>query len=235
MRRLLSYFNLVVSTIILTPPALLVSFFDKRGEQVHRIARFWAALYLKAGGINVSLEGADHLPPAPFILMCNHQSALDIFALLAALPLCFKFVAKRELFFIPLVGWGMKRAGYISINRGHPRKALKSIEKAAQKIREGANILIFPEGTRSLNGELLPFMKGGFSLALKAGVPVVPVCIVGTAHLQPKGYHVPKDGGTVSILIGEPVHFLNKKPTQRNEVLEKVQTAIERLKSCRLK
>ena len=233
MRRIVSFLNLVVSTVVLSLVALLISLFDKKGEAVHRIVRFWAGLYLKAGGINVSLEGLEHLPPTPFILMCNHQSALDIYVLLAALPFSFKFVAKRELFLIPFFGWAMKRAGYISIDRDHPRKALKAIEEAARKIRGGANILIFPEGTRSRNGELLPFMKGGFSLALKAGVPVVPVCLVNTARLQPLGNHVPREAGDVSVLIGEHVCLLGKKPTQRGEVMEQVQAAIERLRLCR--
>jgi 1-acyl-sn-glycerol-3-phosphate acyltransferase len=232
MRRIFSFLSLVVNTVLFSLIALLISPFDRKGETIHRIARFWANLYVRAGGVTVSVEGLHRLPPAPFILMSNHQSALDVFVLLAALPLSYKFVAKRELFLIPFFGWGMKMAGYISIDRDHPRKALKAINEAARRIREGMNILIFPEGTRSRDGNLLPFMKGGFSLALKAGVPVVPLCIVGTAALQPMGRHVPQQAGTVSILVGDPVSLQGKKPTQRGEVMEQVQIAIEGLRSC---
>ena len=115
--------------------------------------------------------------------MSNHQSALDISVLLSHLPVPFKFVAKRELFRIPVFGRAIKKAGYINIDRDNPREALKAIEEAVARIRGGTSVLIFPEGTRSRDGNLLPFMKGAFSLATRAGVPVVPLAVIGTNPL----------------------------------------------------
>ena len=148
MRRVLSFFNLVVTTIVLSTVALCVAPFDRGGETAHKLACFWAHIYLRIAGIKVSLTGAEKVAAPPYIFMCNHQSALDIHVLLAYLPCSFKFIAKKSLFLIPFIGWTMKRAGYISLDRENPRKALKAMDEAAERIQDGANILVFPEGTR---------------------------------------------------------------------------------------
>ncbi len=197
--------------------------------KVHKIGRFWAALHLKISGIKVSLDGLENIRQPPYILMCNHQSALDIYSLLSSLPLSFKWIAKRQLFLIPFIGWAMKRAGYISIDRENPREALKAIEDAARKIRDGMNIIIFPEGTRSKDGVLLPFKKGVFSLALRAGVPILPVGIYGTSRLQPKGSFIPNKKGVIYINIGRPVATSDRGRAAKTDVMNEVRTEIERL------
>jgi len=229
MRKALSFLNLIFTTIFLSMVALVVSPFDSKGEAIHRIARLWGSIHLRIGGINVSLEGLEGITKPPYIFMCNHQSALDIFALLSALPLSFKWIAKRELFFIPFFGWTMKRAGYISLDRKNPREALKAIDEAARKIKEGMNIIIFPEGTRSKDGSLLPFKKGGFSLALHARVPIVPVGIWGTSRLQPKGSFIPKEKGIIYIRIGEPMHIEEESRSAKTKIMLEVRRHIERL------
>lgn len=232
MRRALCLLDLVVTTVLLSLVALLVSPFDGKGEQIHRIARLWARLYMRAAGIQVHLRGLEHVSGTPCIFMSNHQSALDIYTLLAALPYSFKFIAKQELFRIPFFGWAIRRAGYISIDRDHPREALKAMDEAARKIREGTNILMFPEGTRSPDGELLPFMKGGFSLAMKASVPVVPVAVRGTSLLQPLGSIVPRRGGIVSVSLGDPVLITSKGSSARTDLMDRIRSAIEGLMTC---
>lgn len=229
MRKALLLINLIIWTIFLSVIALIVSIFDSRGEKVHAIGRFWASLHLKACGIKVTLDGIDNIKRPPYIFMCNHQSALDIYALLSSLPLSFKWIAKRQLFVIPFIGWAMKRAGYISLDRENPREALKAIEDAAHKIREGLNIIIFPEGTRSKDGVLLPFKKGGFSLALRAGVPIIPVGIVGTSNLQPKGSFIPRQKGVIFINIGNEIDIADKGKSAKTEVMNEVRAQIERL------
>ena len=171
------------------------------------------------------------MPEPPFLLMSNHQSALDIFALLSGLPVSFKFIAKRELFRIPVFGWAMKRAGYISIDRNNPREALKAIEESARKIKDGTAVLIFPEGHRSRNGRLQPFMKGGFSLASRAGVPVVPLAITGSFAVQPKGSIIspPERKGRVTIRVGKPVVVEGKGLSYKAELMGEVRASIERL------
>jgi 1-acyl-sn-glycerol-3-phosphate acyltransferase len=219
----------VVSAIYLSIIALIVSLFDRKGERVHRVGRFWTTMHLKVSGITVLIDGLDNIQKPPYIFMCNHQSALDIYSLQSFLPLSFKWIAKRQLFFVPFVGWAMKAAKYISLDRENPREALKAIEDAARKIREGMNIVIFPEGTRSMDGALLPFKKGGFSLALRAGVPIVPVGIFGTNRLQPKGSFIPKEKGVVYIHIGKAIAIADKGRSAKTEVMNEVRAEIQRL------
>lgn len=228
MRRAFSFLNLIFTTIFLSVVALVVSPFDGKGDVIHGIARLWASIYLKISGIRVSLEGLENITSPPYIFMCNHQSALDIFSLLSALPMSFKWIAKRELFFIPFFGWAIKRGGHVSLDRKNPREALKAIDEAARKIKGGMNIVIFPEGTRSKDGNLLPFKKGGFSLALRARVPVVPVGIRGTSRLQPKGSFIPKEKGIIYIRIGEPMH-IEESPVAKTKVMLEVRRHIEKL------
>lgn len=234
MRRAFSFLSLVVTTLSLATIALFVVPFDSKGERVHRIARLWASLNLRAPGVAVSLEGAGNLPERPFLLMSNHQSALDIFVLLAALPFSFKFIAKRQLFLIPFLGWAMRWAGYISIDRDNPREALKAIEEAVGKIRGGSPVLIFPEGTRGTKGRdegLLPFQKGAFSLASRAEVPVVPLAIIGSYALQPSGNILspPRRPGHVVIRVGEPILVKGKGVSYKTGLMEEVRDAMQKL------
>jgi 1-acyl-sn-glycerol-3-phosphate acyltransferase len=230
MRRTLSYLSLFCTTLFLCFIAYLaMPFFDQKEERVHRMARFWALIYLKIAGVKVSFHGRRHVSKPPYILMSNHQSALDIMSLLNGLPVSFKFVAKQELFGIPVFGWALKRAGYVSLDRKNPRQALKDMELAAEKIRNGSSLVIFPEGTRSLDGQLLPFKKGAFSLAMKAGVPIIPLGIKGTALLQPEGYNVPIKKGSVTIIAGEPIEVNGKGTSYKDALAERVRAEIERL------
>jgi len=229
MRKALSSLNLLFTTIFLSVIALIISPFDSRGKLIHGIARFWATTHIRIGGIKVVTSGLDNITTPPYIFMCNHQSALDIYCLYFSLPLSFRWIAKRQLFLIPFFGWALKRGGHISIDRENPREALKAIDEAARKIRDGMNIIIFPEGTRSRDGSLLPFKKGGFSLALRAMVPIVPVGIVGTSTLQPKGSFIPKRKGVIYIHIGEPIPLEGMSRSAKGEVMNSVRASIERL------
>jgi len=232
MRRAIASICLVFNTIFLSCVALTVSLFDKSGEATHRIGRFWAALHLKISGVKVVMTGLEHLSGPPYVFMCNHQSSLDIYTLLACLPVSFRWIAKRQLFKIPFIGWTMGRAGYISIDRENPREALKAMEAAARKIRAGTSIIIFPEGTRSLDGILLPFKKGGFSLALRAMVPIAPIGIYGTSQLQPKGSFIPKQKGVIYINIGEPIILEGLDRSAKTKVMDDVRECIEGLMVC---
>ncbi len=229
MSKILIIVEYVVVTIILSAIALLISLFDKQGRALHRMAQFWAKIHLMTSGIQVSVIGLENISSPPYIFMCNHQSALDIFSLLNGLPVQFKWIAKRELFYIPFLGWAMKRAGYISLDRKHPREAIKAMDDAAKKIREGTNIIIFPEGTRSKDGHLLPFKKGGFSLALRAKVPIVPVGISGSNRLQPKGSFIPNQKGVIYLRIGKPVETAQGSRSAKTEIMMTVRQAIEGL------
>ena len=220
---------LVASTVILSFFALFIALFGDRQETIHRLARLWARMYLAVAGIEVRVAGLERVMSPPYVFMCNHQSALDIYALLARLPVSFKWIAKRQLFAIPVFGWAIRKAGYISIDRENAEEALKAIEEASRRIREGANIIIFPEGTRSADGGLLPFKKGGFTLALRAMVPIVPLCIYGSSRLQPKGGSLPRKKGVIYIEIGDPMALEGMDRSQKTRVMDDVRASIEAL------
>jgi 1-acyl-sn-glycerol-3-phosphate acyltransferase len=156
-------------------------------DYLHNYARLWARIGLSLAGVRLKVSGREHLRAgAPVIYMSNHASNFDILALFAGLPGQFRWLAKEELFRIPLFGLAMRRAGYIPLDRSDRKKALHSMTEAAKRIRGGASVVIFPEGTRSADGILQFFKKGGFLIALKAGVPVQPVAISGSFAIMPK-------------------------------------------------
>lgn len=229
MRKVFCLISLVLTTVALSLVAIALSVFNTQERNIHRLARMWARFHLRMCGITIRTEGLEHITAPPYIFMSNHQSALDIFALLSSLPLSFKWVAKRELFRIPFLGWGMKRAGYVSIDRNHPREALKAVDSAARKITEGMTIIIFPEGTRSHDGRLLPFKKGVFSLARRAPVPLVPVGIRGSHTLQPKGAFLPRGKGVIYIRIGEPLTPSGESKPAKTDLMLEVRERIQRL------
>ncbi len=233
MRRLLSFLNLVFTTVFFSIIALILYPFDRKGGKINKLGRLWAIVHLKVCGIKVSLEGLENISEPPYIFMCNHQSELDIFALLSSLRLSVKWVAKKELFFMPFLGWLLKSGRNISLDRENPREALKAMNEAAQKIRDGMNIIIFPEGTWSKDSTLLPFKKGGFFLALRAGVPIIPIGIEGTGKLQPEGCFVPREKGLIHITIGEPVYTKKEGYFTKTQLMLEVRSRIERLIGCR--
>jgi len=178
----------VVVTFVLGIVVILVALFSRTGNFPHLIARAWARSILIVAGTPVRVEGIDNLKiDGSVILMPNHQSNFDIPVLLGCLPVQFRWLAKAELFTIPIFGRGMRGCGYISIDRSNRKSAFRSLAEAAQKIRNGVSVLIFPEGTRSRDGEIQPFKKGGFVLSVDAGVVIIPIVISGTRRVMPKG------------------------------------------------
>lgn len=196
-----------VLTIALSIVALLLISSRRRGasDTVQALAGEWARLTCRLSGVRVSVEGRENLDHAgPYIFAANHQSQFDIFALQGYLGFDFRWMAKKELFRVPIFGAGMLAAGYIPVDRSRGRQAMKSLIEAAGRISDGTSVVIFPEGTRSRDGNLHDFKSGAMVLAIKAGVPIVPVAIVGTYHVLPKGRLLAQPGEVV-IRIGTPV------------------------------
>jgi len=182
------YIWTVVATIVIGSMCIGVSFFDRRGNRGHLLARFWARSILFVSGVPVTVRGLERIDPAgPYIFMCNHQSNFDIPVLLGRFEVQFRWLAKAELFNIPLFGRAMRSVGYISIDRSNRTSAIESLASAAVTIRKGASVMIFPEGTRSRDGRIKSFKKGGFVLSVDAQVPIVPLIITGTFPIMPKG------------------------------------------------
>lgn len=181
------------------------SFFDARGRWQHGCAWLWSWLVVNTSRIRVRVEGLENLDPNRTVIFCsNHPSAMDIPILFLHLPVQFRFLAKRSLFRLPFLGWHLRRSGHIAVDRGRPREALKSFDRAAQRIKEGRSVVTFPEGRRNRAPHMLPFKSGSFYLAILSGVPVVPVTLNGTREvLKPDSYHIRP--GQVEVIIHKPI------------------------------
>jgi 1-acyl-sn-glycerol-3-phosphate acyltransferase len=218
---------IALHTLIFSLWGIILSIFNKEGRWVHRYCAVpWAKTILFICGVRVEVRGLENVKAnSPRIYMSNHQSYFDIFTLLAGLPVDFKFILKQELMKIPLLGWAMKGARYISIDREDGRKAIISMNKAAERIRNGASVLIFPEGTRSEDGVVGEFKKGGFLLALKSGCDIVPVAIDGSRNIVPKGSRK-VNKGTIFFNIGKPIPVVECSKREMNQLMEKVRDEV---------
>lgn len=174
-------------TVVMGTLSLSVSFSDPRGRRQHACAQVWSRLIARTVGARVRVHGAEHLEPnASYVFLSTHQSYMDIPVMLGYLPAQLRIAAKKEVFRIPFLGWHMRRAGHISIDRGSTTDAVESLRRASGGIRDGVSAFLYPEGTRTRDGALQPFKKGGFKLAIQAGAPIVPVTITGTRQLLPR-------------------------------------------------
>jgi 1-acyl-sn-glycerol-3-phosphate acyltransferase len=183
---------------------LIVGVFEPRRRLLQGIIRSWARLVLLCAGVRVRVEGRENLPSGPAIYAANHVSALDIPLLFACLPVDFRIIHKKSLYWAPVIGGYLYFGGHIGVDRVNPFKAKQSLKRAAQRIREGLSVAVFPEGTRSRDGRLQPFKRGSFVLAQDAGVPVVPVSLIGVKALVPRGL-VRARPGRVTLRIHAPV------------------------------
>jgi len=200
------------------------------GGVYDRAAKRWARNALWAAGVPYRVVGLEAVAvDRPFVIASNPQSWFDIFLLAAALPGSLRFVAKKELARVPLLGRAMRHAGHIFIDRQNRQAAFGAYEEAAAAIREGISAVVFPEGTRSRTGELLPFKKGPFVLAIAAGVPLVPAYCAGTFTLLPKGSWRIRPH-PVALLFGRPIPTEGLRYEDRERLMEQTRRAIEQLR-----
>lgn len=225
---------IILATVGFGIVSLAVSFFDKTGIAQAALARAWARTLLAASGVRVKVEGAHHIESSgSYVFISNHLSYMDTPVALAKIPVQFRFLAKRGLFKIPLLGHHLSSAGHVPVPRGDPRAAVKTMAHAAEIMREkGTSLLIFPEGGRSHNGVLRPFREGGAYIAIKAGVPLVPLVMIGTRNVLPFGAGVVTSGEVIlRVLPPIPTGDLNLKDRgQITAILrEKISAELDRV------
>ena len=175
-------------TVVMFPiVAVVMAVSLSRSAAMYWVKNIWSGVLVWASGAKLHITGREKVPTnTPIIFVANHQSTLDIPAIFISIPGDFRAVAKKSLKYVPFLGWYLSLGGFILIDRGNHREALISLDKAAARIRNGTSVLMFTEGTRSADGRILPFKKGPFALAMKAGVPICPVVIEGSGKVMPK-------------------------------------------------
>lgn len=227
-----------LSTILWATVSILGSLVSGSGRLQHFCMRRWSKDNLWLSRARVEIEGLDNIAPVrPQILVANHSGLHDILSLAAHLPIQFRWIAKKSLFRVPFMGWHMRRSGYIAIDRENPRDAAKSIMDAAGVIRNGVNAIAFPEGTRSRTGSLGDFHSGAFSLALRTGVPLVPITLDGSYRvIAPKTLQV-NPGTVIRIKVDRPIdlssYLRGEKRKLMEEVFQMMSRSLEELRSRR--
>ena len=173
-------------TIVMGSLSLALSFFDPTGARQHWCARVWSRMITRTVAAPVRVYGAEHVTPGvSYVFLSTHQSYIDISTVLGYIPAQLRIAAKKSVFQIPFLGWHMRRAGHIPIDRASTQNAVANMRHAALHVRNGVCAFIFPEGTRSRDGFLHPFKKGGFKLAIQAGAPIIPVTIINSRAVLP--------------------------------------------------
>jgi 1-acyl-sn-glycerol-3-phosphate acyltransferase len=220
----------LVNTILSGLIGAILGFIPPRGDWAVRAARVWARLVLLGGFVRQVTDGRERVPrDTPVVFMSNHESWLDIPALIAAIPVQVRFLAKKSLFSWPFFGWAIASMGFIPVDRENRRTAIRSFEDAAARIRAGRSVLIFPEETRSVDGNLLPFQRGGFLIALKAGIPIVPVGLNGPRRCLPKHSYFLRPG-TITVRFGDPIPTAGHGVTDKGQLMAEVRRVIEELR-----
>ena len=213
----------VLATAVLTSIASLAGLV--RPGAVQALSRVWSRLLLRLFRVDVLTQGQEHMPWGPAVYAANHSSSLDILVVLAHLPADVRIIYKRSLSLVPLLGWSIAVGGHIPIDRSNPFRARRSLRNAAERIRAGTSVLVFPEGTRSPDGSVRHFKRGSFSLALEAGVPVVPVSLVGVKLLVPRGLTSLRPG-RITLRVHPAIPVSGRSKDEAEALAEKTRLAV---------
>ncbi len=228
-----------LSTAFWATVSITASLFSGTGRVQHYCMKRWSRDNLWLSRARVRIEGFENIDRSrPQVFVANHSGLHDILSLSANLPIQFRWVAKKSLFTVPFMGWHMGRSGYIPIDRGNPRAAARSIIEAAKIIRGGVHAIAFPEGTRSRTGDLGMFRSGAFALALRTGVPLVPITLEGSYRvIMPKTLQV-NPGCVIRIKVGKPIDLSSYAHGDKHRLMEDVfeimSRALEELRSQRM-
>ncbi len=223
LRKSLFFPRTIASTVAYSITVSGVSFASP--QLAYEMARSYSRKVLDYANARVNIEGEEHLPPGPVVLVANHQSLLDVPALITSIPYPLYFVAKKELQYMPFFGWALKAMGHVLIDRSNRQQATASINRAADRIRNGLSVMVFAEGTRSATGQVAPFKKGAFVLAIKAGVPVLPVSISGSLDILPVGA-LAANPGTIHLKIHPPIATTGYRLDAKEDLVRKVEAVV---------
>ncbi len=219
--------SLILNTLVLSLAIIVTSLFDKKGNLVHYIGKFWSLLNLYLSGARVAIRGKEKIEKGrTYIVMSNHQSLFDVWALIGKLPLQLRWTINSKVKRMPIFGYALERMGHIYVGKGKRKDTVLSLEVAVRKIREGTSVVIFPEGTRSKDGRLQKFHKGGAIIAIRSGVPILPVTINGSRFVLPKGT-LALMPGKIQIVVGELIDPGTFDEDKKDELMEVVKSAIQ--------
>jgi 1-acyl-sn-glycerol-3-phosphate acyltransferase len=213
-------------TVIMGSLSLTLSLYDPGGRRQHWCARNWCRMIARTAGASVRVHGAEHIhADTSYVFLSTHQSYMDIPAMLGYLPAQLRIAAKKSLFRIPFMGWHLWRAGHIPIDRGSTQNAVTSMQRASSYLQRGICAFIFPEGTRSRDGLLHGFKKGGFKLALQAQVPIIPITIIGTRRILPPDSIIFRPG-PIEMYVDEPIQTTGLTDDDIETLMRRVRAAM---------
>ncbi len=226
--RPLYLFSLILNTLMLSIVIIAVSPFDRHGRALHYIGKLWAFINLYLPGTRVSVEGKEKLQAnGAYVIMSNHQSLLDPWILIAKLPFQLRWIIKSGVKRMPVFGYALKRMGHIFVDKNSRKGMVESVRMAEEQIGRGASVVIFPEGTRSRDGRLLEFQRGGAVIAARTGVPILPVTINGSRFVLPKGT-LALMPGKIKVVIGDPIDPRGITDAGRDGLMGTVRAHIEK-------
>jgi 1-acyl-sn-glycerol-3-phosphate acyltransferase len=195
---------IAVYTIVLGAASIASSLFDRRGYFAHRCARAWSWLILKTTGVRVRVEGLERIRPGTtYVFVSNHQSIYDTPVIFASLPYQLRIIAKASMARFPVLGWHLRRGGHLFVDRRHPDRA-GILHRWRALVSEGLSLMIYAEGTRSPDGRVSRFKGGSFLLAIEAGLPIVPIAVIGTRQVMPKG-RLRTEPADVVLVVHDPI------------------------------
>lgn len=219
---------MTIYTVVCGTVSLLLALVFRNGNPSHRVASFWAWLILRTCMVDVGIEGAERLEPGrTYVFASNHQSLFDTPIVFAYLPVSFRILYKKSLNRIPFLGWHLFLSGHIGVERENPTKARQSLDHAAERIRKGTSVVVFPEGTRSYDGVMRNFRKGSFRLAIKAGTPVVPITIADSHRVMKRG-RVTVYPRKVRLTIDAPIDVEGFDEARAAALAERVRAVVAR-------
>ncbi|MCA1610296.1 MAG: lysophospholipid acyltransferase family protein [Thermoanaerobaculia bacterium] len=230
LRAVLVWLGISLATLLFGIPAILAAFVPPRGDWFLRFARGWARAILAFSGVSVRVLRPERLRgPSPVVLVANHESLADILVLLAHVPFQVRFLAKRSVFSIPVLGWSIRAAGFVPVDRGDRARSASTLDAALARLESGRSVVIFPEETRTRTGELLPFKKGAAVLALRSARPLLPVAISGTRQVLSRESLLPSPGRIV-LAVGDRIESAGLETKDRAPLTAAIRAAVSSLR-----